>query len=387
MKVVFNTLAEVTKVALLFILAMIPDGIAQEVKRPNELNPSEQWHYQVPLKEALNQSFTSGICKIDDFYHMFMSVGITYKTKDRKQWYRYHAIPYEVIEDSKGTVGAEQPDCGKQPYFVSRDWGLYFWNGNGWDKRGEKPPKQLFDRLITGDRQVMYLNRHDDGDFLISSENGWWESKDLKNRKNYYLDYFDREFGFVGSDRKADIDSTTPVHFKNRLKTSITGVNPGISSGLMLNNQFYMVWRKGVHKNFRFKAFKVTDLKGVEVDLTSLNLPKAGPYHCYNARKDLSVCRYNDGYVFFAQTPSGIGGAYIQVKITKDLGGGRYRYVSDGKFRNCLMGVDAVYCDESQGNHLFDGLPYWVGTVDEYKYDDIVKRIQDDYYAHRKQIQ
>jgi hypothetical protein len=342
------------------------------------MQPSESWVYQLPLKQDLREVYAKGLCKIDDRYHLFMTAGITYTTKDRKSWDMYYAIPYKELEGKK-LHGGPNPNCGEQPYFTSPSWGLYFWQNNQWVKKDNKLSDEEGDlSLTTGDRQRMYYGRHDKTQYIVSSEDGWWRPEVLKNLEDYYYLYYQSEFGFVGQPRKNFLEKPA-VHIKGEVVSEITGVKFGIVEGVMLDNKFYMIRREGEDGTpLQFTAYRINkDFHGGEVDFSPLYLTEAGPYECYNAQENLAICRYNKGLVFVAETPTGIGA----VTLPLHEGEGRERE----SFYQCTPGVDTLYCDTSSGKRLYDGLPYWVGTVSEFRYDDIVKRIQDDYHAHRKQ--
>lgn len=343
------------------------------------MQPSESWSYQVPLKQDLREVSGGGICKLGSDYHFFMTAGIAYTTKDRKNWDMYYAIPYKELEGKK-LHGGPNPDCGEQPYFTSPLWGLYFWQNNQWVKKDNKLPETEGDLILTtGDRQKMYYSRRDKKQFILSSEQGWWRDSLLEQRENYYYAYYKSDFGFVGFPRSKDLYESPPVHIKGNVITEIKSVKPGLTAGLMLNDNFYMVRRERNSTIFKFNAYRIDkQFNGIEVDFNPLYLSEAGPYKCYNAQRNLAICRYNDGLIFVGETPTGIG----VIALPLNLGSYEDR---KGFLQRCTQGVDTMYCDNSRGKHLYDGLPYWVGTVDEYKYGDIVKRIQDDYHAHRKQ--
>jgi len=363
------------------ILILLVSGSFSQLALAQPMQPSASWSYQLPLKQDLREVSAGGVCKLGSDYHFFMTAGITYTTKDRKSWGMYYAIPEKELEGKK-LHGGPNPDCGKQPYFNSPLWGLYFWQNNQWVKKDNKLPETEGDLILTtGDRQRMYYGRHDKTQYIVSSEDGWWRPEVLKNLEDYFYLYYRSDFGFVGQPRKNFLDKPA-IHIKGNVVSEITGVKFGISEGVMLDNKFYMIRREGEDGTpLQFTAYKNNEnFHGVEVDLSPLYLTEAGPYECYNAQSNLAICRYNDGLIFVAETPTGIGAIAMPLNLGSDAD-------RKGFFQRCTHGVDTMYCDNSRGKYLYDGLPFWMGKVDEYKYDDIVKRIQNDYYAYRQQSQ
>ena len=362
----------IRKIILIFAVLGSISGYAQP------LQPSNTWSYKVHLNQDVREISRYGLCKLGDAYHLFMTGGITYKTRNLKDWDMYYAIPFERLEDKK-LHGGPKADCGEDAYFASIDWGLYFFDGNRWVEKGSPLPGRWgYLSLVTGDRQKMYYSRSDTNKYDVSSDSGWWQPSELKYRKDYYYTYYQSEFGFVGFPRE-NFNNKPPVHIKNNKVTVIKGIKPGfVDGGFFLNGTFYMTRREG--KNgapWQFTAYKIDDeFNAMEIDFSPLYLTEAGPYRCYNAQPDLAICQYNYGLVFVAETPTGIGA------VSLPLGEGQGMRVN--YFFVCTPGVDTLYCDNSEGKYI-GGLSHWVGAVSEFRYDDIVRRIQDDYVQYKKQ--
>ncbi len=341
------------------------------------INPAERWSYEVPLQQDLREVYGYGLCKLGDEYHLFMTAGITYKSENRKSWDMYYAIPFEQLRDKK-LHGGPNPDCGRNPFFTSKLWGLYLYGKGNWHDKGMVPKTLEFGLdLITGDRQRMYYSRLDDSDYVVSSEQGWWIPEDLSERGKYHYSYYQSGFGFIGLHKEL-FKTTSPVLVKDDVEKEISGVGHGIFSGLMLEGKFYLIRREGDNgAPLTFSAYKINKkLHGEEVDFNPLHLTEAGPYQCFNAQSDLAICRYNLGLVFVAETPTGLGAVALPLKEGMKA--------ESKVYYTCVPGVDTLYCDDSKGEYRDGGLPYWVGTVSEFRYDDIVKRIQKDYHEYKE---
>lgn len=360
-------------------LLMMCASLIFQAGHAKPLEPSEKWPYKVRLKQDLREVYSKGLCKIDDSYHLFMTAGITYKSKNRKDWEMYHAIPFELLEGKK-LHGGPAPDCGEQPYFSSTLWGLYYYKNDRWENiAGPLPELDYSLDLVTGDRQRMYYSRSmkESDNYAVSSVGGWAKPEVLKNRKKYFYSYYNESLGFIGFHRSAETyDKLPPVRIWDNTVEDIAGVKPGLYSAMMLSGHLFMVRREGRNgAPLKFTAYAIDEkFQGKEIDFSPLNLTEAGPYECYNAQSDLAICRYNDGLVFVAETPTGLGAVTLPLYEGKGM--------SRKVFYDCTPGVDTLYCDDSRGEYLYGGLPYWVGTVSEFRYSDIVKRIQDDYHQY-----
>lgn len=326
------------------------------------LAPTKITSYQVDYDPYKVLSY--GACKIDGEYHVLMTVGLAIKSRDGVNWQKYEAFKAGNV---RMQGGPDLISCGKNPAFFSRDFGLYYYKGQGWVKKGAaiKNARSYYEN---SDRSIfVYLK--DAEEIFVSSEQGWIDPKEFSNYKDdsYDIAYYDGSSFVVGIYNESVKKLIKRIgannisrEYSNKLVEHLNEIPFRVVN---LNGYIYIynVDLQGgalrINQDGGFNMSSINVLNNAEIDLLK----------CVGVKDDLSACHlYPSGVVFISLIEEKL--VFYKINAPKS--------VIDKK-PNVVFGKNEVLFEVSDSDETKDKELVLSGTIIEYSYDSILKYMRE----------
>lgn len=329
----------------------------------SELSPSKITNYQVDYNPYKVLSY--GACKVNNEYHVLMTVGLAIKSKDGINWEKYEAFK---AGDVRMQGGPDLISCGQTPTFFSRDFGLFTFTGESWLKVGKRMVNP-YSYNENNDRSIIVFYK-EPKNLYVSSKNGWTQPEELSEYKEngFGVSYYTEKaiiFGIYTDGVDKVIKRLGDENLTRKISDSLLkGLSNAPFRVVPLGDNIYIYntdFKDGVieinkRKSFRNKSIRI--IEDQELDLLK----------CVDIREDLSACHlYPSGVVFISLIEDEL--VFYKINAPKNI---------MDKKPNVVFGENEVLFEVSGSDETKDKELVLSGTITEYSYDSILEYMRGE---------